>query len=220
MPLTLNQRYCGHATLCWLETLGSAKFRAHEPRSPDQKRLENHPSKSAPQRNMGGTINFDTVRKIDLTLGRGTMTVASTTSVNVKQAVTFFGVTNMEASLRFYVDALGFKMKHWWIPNREEDKPDGRIRWCWLELGDAAIMLQEFLPESQPQETLGTGVNVCFQCEDALALYREFKSRGIQTRKRPFVGNRLWVVPLTDPDGYRIEFASPTDAPEESELEE
>jgi lactoylglutathione lyase len=123
-----------------------------------------------------------------------TMTVASTTGVNVKQAVPFFGVTNMEASLRFYVDALGFKMKHWWIPNREEDKPDGRIRWCWLELGDAAIMLQEFLPESQPQETLGTGVNVCFQCEDALALYREFKSRGIQTRKRPFVGNRLWVV--------------------------
>jgi hypothetical protein len=63
-------------------------------------------------------------------------------------------------------------------------------------------------------------VNRCFQCEDALALYREFKSRGIQTRKRPFVGNNLWVVPLTDPDGYRIEFESPTDAPEESELEE
>jgi lactoylglutathione lyase len=63
-------------------------------------------------------------------------------------------------------------------------------------------------------------MNVAFQCEDALALYREFKLRGIQTRKRPFVGNRLWVVPLTDPDGYRVEFASPTDAPEESELAE
>jgi len=81
-------------------------------------------------------------------------------------------------------------------------------------------MLQEFLPERQPKETLGTGASVCFMCGDALALYREFKSRGIQTRKRPFVGNRLWVVPLTDPDGYRIEFEGPTDAPEESELEE
>jgi catechol 2,3-dioxygenase-like lactoylglutathione lyase family enzyme len=146
------------------------------------------------------------------------MSAAATTSVNVKQAVPFFGVTNMEASLRFYVDGLGFKVKHSWVPDR--DNPDGRIRWCWLELGDAAIMLQEFLPERQPQETLGAGVNVCFQCEDALALYREFKSRGIQTRKRPFVGNRLWVVPLTDPDGYRVEFASPTDALEESELAE
>jgi lactoylglutathione lyase len=148
------------------------------------------------------------------------MTVASPTSVNVKQAVPFFGVTNMEASLRFYVDGMGFTMKHSWIPNRDEDKPDGRIRWCWLELGNAAIMLQEFLPERRPKETLGTGASVCFMCEDALALYREFKSRGIQTRKRPFVGNRLWVVALTDPDGYHIEFESPTDAPEESELEE
>jgi len=146
--------------------------------------------------------------------------VATVTSVNVKQAVPFFGVTNMESSLRFYVDGLGFKMKNHWIPDRAEDHPDGRVRWCWLELGDAAIMLQEFRPGGRPTETLGTGVNVCFQCEDALALYREFKSRGIQTRKRPSVGNRLWVVPLTDPDGYRIEFSSPTDAPEESELEE
>jgi lactoylglutathione lyase len=148
------------------------------------------------------------------------MSVASTTSVNVKQAVPFFGVTNIEASLRFYVDGLGFKMKNYWIPDRAEDHPDGRIRWCWLELGEAAIMLQEFLPERRPKETLGTGVNICFQCEDTLALYREFKSHGIQTRQRPFVGNNLWVVPLTDPDGYRIEFSSPTDAPEESELAE
>jgi lactoylglutathione lyase len=148
------------------------------------------------------------------------MAVTTVTSVNVKQAVPFFGVTNMESSLRFYVDGLGFRMKNYWIPDRDEDHADGRIRWCWLELGEAAIMLQEFLPEWRPKEARGTGVNVCFQCEDALALYREFKSRGIQTLKRPSVGNRLWVVPVTDPDGYRMEFSSPTDAPEESEFEE
>lgn len=148
------------------------------------------------------------------------MTVETITSVNVKQAVPFFGVTNMEASLRFYVDGLGFKMKNWWIPDSSDGHypKDGKIRWCWLQLGDAAIMLQEFW--DKPKETLGTGASVCFMCEDALALYREFKSRGIQTRKRPFVGNRLWVVPVTDPDGYRIEFESPTDAPEETELQE
>ena len=148
------------------------------------------------------------------------MPVETVTSTNVKQAVPFFGITNMETSLRFYVDGLGFKMKRWWIPDAPQDHPDGRIRWCWLELGEGAIMLQEFLPERRPKEMLGTGVNICFQCEDALALFREFKSRGIQMRKRPFVGNRLWVVPVTDPDGYRMEFSSPTDAPEESELQE
>ena len=46
-------------------------------------------------------------------------------------------------SLRFYVDGLGFKMKRWWIPGQAEGqddyKPDGRIRWCWLEMGEAAV---------------------------------------------------------------------------------
>jgi catechol 2,3-dioxygenase-like lactoylglutathione lyase family enzyme len=127
----------------------------------------------------------------------------------------------MEASLRFYVEGLGFEMTRWWIPDQADDhyEHDGRIRWCWLQRGGAALMLQEFLPERRPAETLGAGTSVCFMCGDALALYREFKSRGIKTGK-PFVGNRLWVVPLTDPDGYRLEFSSPTDAPEESELDE
>ena len=133
------------------------------------------------------------------------MAVATVTAGNVKQVVPFLGVTNMESSLRFYVDGLGFKIRSSWIPDRAEDHPDGRIRWCWLDRGDAAIMLQEFQPGGRPKETLGTGINICFQCEDALALHREFKSRGIPIPRRPFVGNRLWVVPLTDPDGYRIE---------------
>jgi lactoylglutathione lyase len=148
------------------------------------------------------------------------MSTAPATNANVKQAVPFLGVTNMEASLRFYVDGLGFEIKHWWIPDRAEDKPDGRIRWCCVQRGGAAVMLQEFLAGRRPMERLGTGTSVCFMCEDALALYREFKSRGIRTQKRPFIGNRLWVVPLTDPDGYRIDFESPADAPEGSELDE
>jgi lactoylglutathione lyase len=140
---------------------------------------------------------------------------------NVKQAVPFFGVLDMEVSLRFYVDGLGFKLERQWVPEGDEHYPsDGRIRWCRLELGEAAIMLQEFIAQSRPKGALGAGVSVSFLCEDALALYRDFKSRGVHARNRPSVGNGLWVVPLTDPDGYRIEFSSPTDAPEESELEE
>ena len=142
-------------------------------------------------------------------------------SENVKQAVPFFGVTDMESSLRFYVNGLGFALKRKWVPEGDGHYPsDGKIRWCWLELGNAAIMLQQFPPQDRPKEALGKGTSVCFQCEDALALYREFKSRGVQTRNRPFVGNGLWVVSLTDPDGYRIDFESLTDTPEESELEE
>lgn len=159
------------------------------------------------------------------------MAAATQTEVNVKQAVPFFGITNMDASLKFYLDGLGFKMKHWWIPDRTKDNPDGRIRWCWLELGEAALMLQEFRKEGEHNiylegqitaipEKLGVGVSINFQCQDSLALYREFKSRGIQIAKKPFVGNGLWCVNVTDPDGYQLWFNSPTNVPEETELAE
>jgi uncharacterized glyoxalase superfamily protein PhnB len=149
------------------------------------------------------------------------MTTGSQSSVNVKQAVPFFGVTHMDASLRFYRDGLGFTMTRWWIPDTPgEYEPDGKIRWCRLQLGDAALMLQEFMPGREPTAPLGAGISVSFTCEDALSLYREFQSRGIQTRHRPAVGNGLWVVSLSDPDGYRIDFSSPTDASEESELKD
>ena len=136
------------------------------------------------------------------------------TEANVKQAVAFFAVSDIEASLRFYVDGLGFEMTNRWID-------EGKLRWCWLQLGDAALMLQEFRKEGHdawvPEGRVGVGVTVCFICEDALAIYREVTSRGIEA-SRPFVGNAMWVTSLSDPDGYRIDFESYTDVPEETVL--
>ena len=117
-------------------------------------------------------------------------------------------VSDMEASLRYYIDGLGFRMTNKWID-------EGKLRWCWLELGGAALMLQEY--RKPPEGKLGVGFSVCFQCEDALAIYREFTSRGVQV-KTPFVGNNMWVVITSDPDGYKLDFESPTDVPEETVL--
>lgn len=132
---------------------------------------------------------------------------------NVKKAIPFFGVTDIEASLGFYVDGLGFVLAEKWTPQ-------GRIRWCELHLDDVAIMLQEFWrdgrPGGAPAGPLGQGVSICFMCADALALYHEFTSRGIAA-SRPFVGNGLWVTTVKDPDGYRLDFGSPTDVPEDTE---
>jgi len=135
---------------------------------------------------------------------------------NVKQAVPFFRVADMDASYRFYVDGLAFTMtKHWIV--------DNMLRWCWLEIGDAAIMLQDMQREDgvvvKPEGKLGEGVSISFQCLDALAIYRDALARGIQAT-RPFVGNGMWVTTVIDPDGYVLEFESFTDAPEESEYTE
>jgi lactoylglutathione lyase len=138
------------------------------------------------------------------------MATPTRSEANVQQAVPFFGVSNMEASLHFYIDGLGFEMANKWTPDG-----DGRVRWCWLQHGNAAIMLQDHQASKKPEGKLGLGVTICFQCKDALAIYREFMARGIEAQ-RPFVGNGLWVTSVQDPDGYKLEFASPTDAPEET----
>ena len=85
------------------------------------------------------------------------------------------------------------------------------------------MMLQEFRKEGHdswvPNGKVGEGVSIYFICQDALAIYREVTSRGIEAL-RPFVGNGMWVTPLSDPDGYKIYFESYTDAPEETVFSE
>ena len=155
------------------------------------------------------------------------MTPASASSADmaaadIRQAVPLLGIVSMEASLRFYVDGLGFTMTNKWID-------EGVLRWCWLQHGGAAIMLQEYRPEWVPGTgaksphgkgaTVGLGVSLNFMCRDAIAFYKAVVARGIAA-KRPFVGNRMWVTGITDPDGYELFFESETDAPEESEWTE
>lgn len=76
-------------------------------------------------------------------------------------------------------------------------------------------MLQEYRTGLRPEGKLGQGVSICFMCIDALALYDEFMKKGLQPAE-PFVGNNMWVVSLTDPDGYRLDFESTTEVPEET----
>ena len=85
-----------------------------------------------------------------------------------------------------------------WTPDS-----DGKVRWCWLQHGNAALMLQEYRKDrlrilAARKAKLGVGVSICFQCKDALAIYKEVKSRGIEA-KRPFVGNGMWVTSVQDP---------------------
>ena len=128
----------------------------------------------------------------------------------MRQVVPFFAVSDMAQSVRFYVDGLGFRMTNQWMK-------DGKLRWCWLEHGGAALMIQEFPTEGHdsyvPSGKRGEGVSLCFICEDAKAYYDEIAGRGIRATK-PRVENRMHAIHLTDPDGYRLTFESPTDEPE------
>jgi hypothetical protein len=84
-------------------------------------------------------------------------------------------------------------------------------------------MLQEFSTEGPdswtPKGSVGEGVTICFQCNDAIAIYRQMLERKFKG-SNPFVGNGFWVSSFLDPDGYRIEFESPTDEPEDMQYSE
>jgi catechol 2,3-dioxygenase-like lactoylglutathione lyase family enzyme len=75
------------------------------------------------------------------------MEIETKTEPKVKQAVPFFMVANIAASLRFYVDGLGFKMTEQWIN-------EGKLEWCLLERGGAALMLQEYRKAFLPEDKL------------------------------------------------------------------
>jgi len=144
------------------------------------------------------------------------MTKMSSTSkngANIKQAVPFFMVKDMESSINFYAKGLGFSMAESWLD-------DGKLKWCWLVLDSVALMLQEYDQKTNiTKEKPGEGVEIFFICEDALAVYTQITSNGVQASE-PFVGNRMWVVQVKDPDGYRISFESFTDTPEETKYSE
>jgi len=131
---------------------------------------------------------------------------------NVRAIIPMLWVHDLQASLRFYVDGLGFTIDKRWVH-------EGQLRWCQLSLGGAELMLQAFWNEGAhhnvPQGALGVGVSLNLICVDALAIYVETSERGLAP-EQPFVGNAMWVVGLTDPDGYKLFFESPTDVAEET----
>jgi catechol 2,3-dioxygenase-like lactoylglutathione lyase family enzyme len=135
------------------------------------------------------------------------------TSRKVTSVVPLLMVASMERSLAFYIDGLGFAIQNRWVP-------DGRLRWCWMTLGGAALMLQEPIDSSPGKIAVpgapGNGVDLYFQCGDALAIYREAAARGVHALREPQVGNYAWEVFFADPDGYKINFSSPSDLPEET----
>src|ERR1700721_1790491 len=101
---------------------------------------------------------------------------------NVTAVVPLLMVTNIERSLAFYVDGLGFTVQNRWLP-------DGRLRWCWMSLGGAALMLQEAVASSREKMdaagVLGNGVSLNFSCSDALAIYRDAPNPDIPPLREP-----------------------------------
>ena len=122
---------------------------------------------------------------------------------NVRASYPLLYVEDIERSLAFYCDQLGFTLTERWDPN-------GRLAWCSLTMEGAQIMLQSAEPEDLTGLNKGNSdVALFFLCADVDSLYEKFRNRGadIAAPTEAFYGMRQ--LTLDDPDGRRICFEHP-----------
>jgi len=110
-------------------------------------------------------------------------------------------VTDMQRSLAFYRDGLGFELVASW------ELPQG-IAWCRLKRGPVSLMLQ-VAPGDVPSPVEGQAAELFILCDDARALHAEFVARGIQASEPERMEYDMLQFRVTDPDGYPIWFENP-----------
>ena len=136
---------------------------------------------------------------------------------NVRRIWPLLWVVDLEQSLSFWIDRLGFTLVG---ANGEAGVRD----WCRVERGGASVMLQQSACGPGPGELRDGGdataeeaevesLTLYFVCDDVDALRADLIARGLDLPDP-------WVAPygmkqlrIPDPDGYEIWFESPTHPP-------
>jgi catechol 2,3-dioxygenase-like lactoylglutathione lyase family enzyme len=117
-------------------------------------------------------------------------------------------VTDVEASLRFYVDRLGFTS-----PWRHDE--DGRARVAQVDRQGCALILADTWPDKIGNGLMFISLNVEPATHEAAvaaldALRAELQSKGVAVKDGSW-GYRLLVV--DDPDGNQLFFNYPNETP-------
>jgi uncharacterized glyoxalase superfamily protein PhnB len=115
-------------------------------------------------------------------------------------------VTNVEASLRFYMNSLGFTS-----PWRYEE--DGKVRVAEVDRQGCALILSDQWPEKIGKGLIFISLNFELEMHQAYvaaldALRAEFEAKGVSVKDGMW-GYRLLVV--DDPDGNQLFFNYPNE---------
>ena len=115
-------------------------------------------------------------------------------------------VTDVEASLRFYIDRLGFA-----CPWRYDD--EGRVHVAQVERQGCALILADTWPEKIGKGLMFISLNVEPETREAAvaaldALRAELEAKGVSVKEDSW-GYRLLVV--DDPDGNQLFFNYPSE---------
>jgi glyoxylase I family protein len=121
-------------------------------------------------------------------------------------AVPLLQVFDMQTSLKFYCDVLGFEVV---------DKTDVDW-WAMIRLGDATLMLNTAYedgkrpPKADPKRVLGhKDVSLYFEFFDLDGLHAHLRSKGCDVKPPAKTSYGLMQMSLRDPDGYELCFTAP-----------
>ncbi len=115
----------------------------------------------------------------------------------------FFIVKDLQASIAFYRDRLGFTL--------DFQGPDGDVYYAGVKRDGIGIMLKAILPDVLPcpNHTRHPWArwDAYIYTLDPDSLYEEFRQRDVSfVKELSFIDDGLWGFEITDADGYVLAF--------------
>jgi uncharacterized glyoxalase superfamily protein PhnB len=128
---------------------------------------------------------------------------AKQTGRNIVSISPFFIVRDLQASICYYVECLGFEV--------EFQGPEDDVYYAGVTREGVSIMLKTITPEvlPQPNHTRHPWArwDAYVYTQDPDALYAEFRERGAAfVKELSFIDDGLWGFEVRDADGYVIAF--------------
>ena len=142
----------------------------------------------------------------DATFGRTSGVTDSTREGATRNLVSispFFIVKDLQASIAFYRERLGFQL--------DFDGPAGDVYYAGVSRDGIGIMLKEILPDVLPcpNHTRHSWArwDAYIYTLDPDTLFDEFRQRGVPfVKELSFIDEGLWGFEITDADGYVLAF--------------
>ena len=123
-------------------------------------------------------------------------------TIDIRGVCPLLQVFDMQRSLRFYSDVLGFEVTRSSSPN---------VDWALLERDDAALMLNTaYEADSRPAApdpvriAAHLDAALFFGCPDVDGAYEQLRSRGIDAEAPRIQSYGMKQLYLKDPDGYSL----------------
>ena len=128
-------------------------------------------------------------------------------AIRATAVTTLLQVYDMQKSVAWYRDGLGFKVLQVY-------EPDGHLYWALLKLGDAQLMLNAKYEDEerpvQPPATVGhDDVTLYVDCTDVDEAFAAIGTAGLHLEPPQTTHYGMKQLTVVDPDGFQVCFQQP-----------